>query len=96
MTKNEFMKTKITTLLLCMVLSMPILAQLKSDAFFYEPTFSGKIITTPTEFGTFYAIEFENMEIEPMPVTVPIKNGVPLLAIFSSVYLIFKIKEGLK
>lgn len=94
--KNKFMKTKITTLLLCVALSMPMKAQLKSDTFFYEPIFSSKINTTPTDYGTYYAIEFENMEIEPMPESVPIKSGMLLLTIFSSMYVMFKRKENIK
>ncbi len=89
------MKVKIVTLMLCALFSVPMMAQRKSDAFFYyQNTGSRAIITTPVEYQISEAMEFERMNIAPVP--VPIKNGVLSFAIFSSMYLVFRRKEDLK
>lgn len=86
------MKTKITTLVLCLVLSLTTMAQRKTDAFFSSfdnnPRASSYIPIRMDEFS------FESMSVYEQE--VPIDNGVLVLVFFAVVYIVYRIIFKLK
>ena len=87
------MKTKITTLVLCLVLSLTIMAQRKTDAFFSSIDNNTRLSYLPVDMDEF---SFESMSIYEQE--VPIDNGLLVLATIAIIYmvfrLIFKLKEA--
>ena len=85
------MRTKITTLVLCLVLSLTIMAQRKTDAFFnYQET------RTDTDFISFVdddGFGLKNMEIVEH---APLGNGLLILLVVSVFYSILKNREDVK
>lgn len=85
------MKTKFATLVLCLVMSLSIEAQQKTDSFFYsqaETRLDKRVLPVETQ-GT----SFANMDVN---VDVPVGNGMFLLLGISVVYVVFKMKEVLR
>lgn len=95
------MKNKITTLVLCMVLSIPLMAQLKTDSFFnysfvgnaraqqyHEDT---ELLVCRIDFDS--EIEFADMD---MGEEVSVGDGFIILASVSLFYLVIRRKEVVK
>ena len=93
LTKLKFMKKKITTLVLFVVMSSSVMAQQKSDSFFNYNTYGETRIDMrdlPVEtLGT----SFSDMNIY---VDAPIGNGLFILMCIGVVYAMFKNKEVVK
>ena len=90
LTKLKFMKKKVTTLILFVVMSSSVMAQQKSDSFFNYNTYGETRIDTrvlPVEtLGT----SFADMNVN---VDAPIGNGLLILICIGVVYAMLKNKE---
>lgn len=83
------MKTKITTLVLCMMLSMFMTAQQRNDSFFNYQNQERLIDETPVPFQTSDSHGFNNMHVN-----APLGNGLFIIAMISIVYVLSKRKEA--
>lgn len=85
------MRTKITTLVLCLVLSLTIMAQRKTDAFFncQDDRADRSLITFVDEEG----LGLKNMEIVEQ---VPLGDGLLVLLVVSVFYSILRNREEVK
>lgn len=81
------MKTKITTLLLCLVVSLSSIAQQKTDGFFNHDNSRYTISEIPIEMNE---LSFNSMNISEQ---APLGNGVFLLACIAIIYVVYKIRE---
>lgn len=93
------MRKKITTLVLCVALTIPLMAQLKTDSFFNysiygvrEKTYhdNAPLLKYPVYFDS--DIEFSNMDMD----DAPVGEGLAILAFASVVYYIVRRKEMVK
>jgi len=84
------MKTKITTFVLCMMLSMLITAQQKHDSFFNYQTHDRATDKTPVPTQSSDGQGFNNMHV------TPIGNGLFISTLISMVYVLSKRKETAK
>ena len=83
------MGTKITTLMLCLVLSLSAIAQQKTDSFFNYQDVDRAIITTPVEFHIQDGIVIDNMNVN----AAPVGSGLLILTMVSMLYFMMK-KKG--
>ncbi|MBQ8223617.1 MAG: hypothetical protein IJZ87_09820 [Bacteroidales bacterium] len=84
------MKVKITTLVLCLMLSIFMTAQQKNDSFFnYSYENAGRAIyTDPVPIQTDMGMTFQNMNVN-----APVGNGLIIMLGISIFYVIIKRKD---
>lgn len=91
LTKLKFMKKKVTTLVLFVVMSSSVMAQQKSDSFFNYNTYSETRVDTrvlPVEtLGTSFADMNVNVD------AAPIGDGLLILMCIGVIYAMLKNKE---
>lgn len=87
------MRKKITTLVLCMMLSMFITAQQRNDSFFnYSYENGGRAVNTdPVPIQTDMGMTFQNMNVN-----APIGNGLIIMLGMSIFYVTIKRKEFIR
>lgn len=83
------MRKKITTLVLCTILSIPLMAQLKTDAFFNYQVVERAIDYTPVNVYYDTEVGFNNMNIN----ATPLDGEIFILTLVSFVYCLKRRKE---
>lgn len=89
-TNNKFMKTKLTTLVLCLVLTSHIMAQQKTDSFFTYQDLSSSNRATLVEFYTNDGTTIPNMNVN----AASLEDGFFVLSLICMLYLIARRKEA--
>lgn len=85
------MKVKITTLVLCVMLSVCVSAQQKHDSFFDYKDYERAIDMTPVPFQTSDGHGFNDMHVN-----APLGNGIFITVLISFAYILSKRKEEAK
>ena len=87
------MKTKVTALLLFVVMSLSVMAQQKTDSFFNYDTYSESRLDTRVLPAETLGTSFTNMNVN---VDAPVGNGLFILTCVGVFYVVLKKKEVVK